>query len=407
MKTSENPKMDSTKNKLAASSWLLILGIVFIALTLRSPLTSVGPIIADIKDSLGISNVVAGFITTIPLFAFAIVSPIVPKIARKISIEKSLMFATIILALGILLRSFGTITMLFLGTALIGIGISFGNVLLPGLIKLKFPLKVGIMTAIYTVAMNSSASLAAGVSYPLSTFDFGWQGSLGIWIIFAILAVLIWLPQTKNVQIEKAPTLLQNHEKKPMWRYPLAWVIMIAMGFQSMIFYTTAAWIPEIFKAQGMSAGQGGAMFSILQISQIPMTFVTPIIASKLKNQRPIVLFFGFLYLIGFVGLLMGWTDYSVLWMICIGLAGGSSFSICMMFFSLRTKDAFESADLSGFAQSLGYLCAAVGPVLYGYLHDKFNSFDTANSMYIIIVLIATTASYIAAKNRYVTDSIG
>lgn len=402
MQSSDN-KTYSTKNKLSASAWLLILGIVFIALTLRSPLTSVGPIIDEIRKALHISNVAAGFITTIPLLAFAIVSPIVPKIARKITVEKSLLFATIILAIGIVLRSSGSISMLFIGTALIGIGISFGNVLLPSLIKLKFPLKVGIMTAIYTVAMNSSASLAAGVSYPISTLRYGWQGTLGIWIIFAILAIIIWMPQTKNVQLEKPPTLAEQHEKKPMWRYPLAWIIMLAMGFQSMLFYTTAAWIPEMFKAQGLSAGQAGAMFSILQIAQIPMTFITPIIASKLKDQRPIVVFFGILYIIGFGGLLIGLTDYSALWMICIGLAGGASFSTCMMFFSLRAKDAFESADLSGFAQSLGYLCAAIGPVLYGYIHDKYDSFDTANFMYIIVVIISVTASFIAAKNRYVT----
>lgn len=397
------PKYEAPSKKLkwTASTWLLVLGIVFIALTLRSPLTSVGPIIEEIQIGLQISSVVAGFITTIPLLAFALISPIVPKIARKITVERALFFATILLALGILLRSSGSVSMLFLGTALIGVGIAFGNVLLPSLIKLKFPFQVGLITAIYTVSMNSSASVAAGVSYPLSTLSWGWQGALGLWIVLAIAAILIWIPQTK---FKPEIAVTSSIKKKSIARYPLAWVIMLAMGFQSMIFYTTAAWFPEMFKAQGLSSAEAGFMFSIMQIAQIPMTFITPIIAAKLNDQRPIIVVLAFFYIIGFTGLLMGWTDYSVLWMILIGFAGGSSFSMCMMFFSLRSRDGIEAADLSGFAQSLGYLIAAVGPVLYGFLYERYNSFDQANLMYIVIVMISIIASFIAAKKRYVTN---
>ncbi|MBQ0138399.1 MAG: MFS transporter [Kurthia sp.] len=396
--------IETARQKWSATAWLLTLGIVFIALTLRSPLTSVGPIINDIKNSLHISSVAAGFITTIPLLAFAVVSPMAPIISRKISIERTLFISMIILAFGIALRSIGNTSMLFLGTLLIGIGIAFGNVLLPSLIKLKFPLQVGLLTAIYTMSMNTSASIAAGVSYPLSTLSFGWQGSLGIWIIFAIIALGIWIPQIKTKKILDEVPLTSIHEKKPMWRFPLAWVIMIAMGFQSMIFYTTAAWFPEMFKNQGLTSSEAGFMFSIMQISQIPMTFITPIIAGKLKDQRIIIVIFALFYIVGFGGLLMGWTDLSVLWMILLGFAGGASFSMCMMFFSLRAKDSFEAADLSGFSQSLGYLIAAVGPVLYGYLYDKTQSFNSANIMYIFAVTVSLVASYIAAKDRFVTD---
>ena len=394
----------SKKEKWTATSWLLAIGIIFIALTLRSPLTAVGPVIQEIKESLHISNVLAGFITTIPLLAFAVVSPIVPKISRKYTVEKALMMATIILTVGILIRSTGSVSMLFLGTTLIGVGIAFGNVLLPSLIKLKFPLQVGLITACYTVAMNASASIAAGISYPVSTFA-GWQGSLGLWMILAFIAVLIWIPQTKQPAPEKIKTSVNIPKKKPMWKYPLAWAVMLAMGLQSMLFYTTAAWVPEMFKAQGMSASVAGLMFSTMQLAQLPATFITPIVAGKLKDQRPIVLIFSVFYLLGFTGLIMGWTDLSILWMVLLGIAGGSSFSMCMMFFSLRSRDAFEAADLSGFAQSLGYLIAAIGSVLYGYIYDKYNSFDVANIMYLFVTVICIAASLIAAQNKFVTGN--
>lgn len=395
----------SSKMKWSATTWLLMLGITFIALTLRSPLTSVGPIIEEIQNALHISSTTIGFVTTIPLLAFAVISPIVPKISRKITIEKTLFYAIILLAIGIALRSSGSVSMLFLGTALIGIGIAFGNVLLPSLIKLKFPFHIGLLTAIYTVAMNTGASIAAGVSYPLSTLAFGWQGALGLWIILAIIAIVIWLPQTKSAQTDIPPLATQTTVKKQIWRFPLAWVIMLAMGFQSMIFYTTAAWFPEMFKSQGLSSAEAGFMFSVMQIAQIPMTFITPIIAGKLKDQRPIILVYALFYVIGFGGLLMGWTEWSFVWMILLGFAGGASFSMCMMFFTLRSRDAFEAADLSGFSQSLGYLIAAAGPVLYGYLYEKYTSFETANIMYIFVVTISLIFSYLAAKPRFVTGN--
>lgn len=398
-----NTELSSAKVKWTATTWILALGITFIALTLRSPLTSVGPIIEEIQNALHISSTTVGFVTTIPLLAFAVISPIVPRISRKLTIERTLFIAIIILAIGIALRSSGSIFMLFFGTTLIGIGIAFGNVLLPSLIKLKFPFQIGLFTAIYTVAMNAGASIAAGVSYPLSTLAFGWQGALGLWIVLAIIAIIIWFPQTKNVQAESATLSEDSSARKAIWRFPLAWVIMLAMGFQSMIFYTTAAWFPEMFKAQGLTSAEAGIMFSIMQLAQIPMTFITPLIAGRLKDQRPIILIYASFYVVGFGGLLMGWTDFSILWMILLGFAGGASFSMCMMFFTLRSKDAYEAADLSGFSQSLGYLIAAAGPVLYGYLYEKYSSFDSANIMYIFVVTISLITSYLAAKDRFVT----
>ncbi|MGG0656169.1 CynX/NimT family MFS transporter [Rummeliibacillus pycnus] len=384
------------------NTWILVLGIVFIAATLRSPLTSVGPIISYIKEGLDISNVLAGFITTIPLLAFAIVSPFAPKFASRFGFEKTLLFAMGILAVGILIRSFGNTFSLLFGTALIGIAIAFGNVLLPALIKLKFPLQVGLLTSLFTLAMNITASVAAGVSYPIAGTSFGWKGALGCWIILTIIAIIVWLPQ-----LRKKAELKENHKHtkldKPIWKYPLTWAITLAMGLQSLIFYTTAAWIPAMLEAQGMSANQAGWMFSIMQFSQLPMTFLIPILAGRKSDQRSLVVMFGSFYVVGFAGILMNLTSLTMLWMILIGLAGGASFGLAMMFFSLRTHNALEAAELSGTAQSIGYLLAAVGPVLYGYIHDLFESWHAANILYAITVVGLIISAWISAKDRYVT----
>ncbi len=398
-----NSKLDTNTNKNLLSNksiWLFTLAIIFFATTLRTPLTVVGPIISFIRDGLGISNVLAGFLTTIPLLAFAVVSPFAARIARKFGMEWTLFYSVIILCAGVLLRSVGSTALLVLGTILIGVAIAFGNVLIPSYFKLKFPLHIGILTGIYSVSMNISAGLAAGVSYPIAS-GFGWQLALGFSLILGLLTLLFWLPLLKDHKVEMK-FASSDAPKKKMWKSPLAWAIAATMGLQSFIFYSSSAWLPDIFINQGMDAQDAGWMGSIMQLAQIPLTFIIPIIAGKLSSQRPIVLFFSLCYVIGFTGVLMEWTSLAVLWMVFLGFAGGSSFGLVLMFFTLRTETAFEAADLSGFAQSVGYLIAAIGPVLFGFVHDATNSWTIPIALFLIASALLFIASFISAKKQFI-----
>lgn len=393
------------KLKFTRNTWFLLIGIIFIASTLRSPLTSVGPLISSIRDSLAISNVLAGFLTTIPLLAFALISPFAPKIARRFGMELTLFVSLILLTAGIITRSLGTTPNLLIGTFLIGLAIAFGNVLLPGLIKLNFPLHMGLITGIYSVSMNLSAAIAVGVSAPLShNTHFGWRGALGVWALLAFIALLVWLPQLKN---KKSPNSLDIHLEKAkspsLWRSPLAWSVTFFMGFQSLIFYTTSAWMPEVLKTQGISPDSAGWMVSLLQFAQLPMTFIVPILAGKVKDQRWIVAGVALLYLLGYGGIMAGTTALVPLFMILIGIAGGAAFGLSMMFFSLRTRTPHEAADLSGMAQSFGYLLAAVGPVLFGLLHDFTSGWTVPMLIIIIASLIVLLSGLKAGKNTFVT----
>ncbi|MBB4826144.1 CP family cyanate transporter-like MFS transporter [Sporosarcina luteola] len=394
----------SKKLTFQRSSWLLIVGIIFIAATLRAPLTSVGPIIAPLRDDLGIPNSVAGFVTTIPLLAFALISPLVPKVSSRFGMEATLFISLCLLTIGIFLRSAGTIPFLFFGTFLIGVAISFGNVLLPAILKLSFPLHIGLMTGIYSVSMNISATLASGLSVPiLEKTAYGWQGALGVWAVLTGLAILIWLPQLRQSKDNRA-SIPKTSAKRPasLWRSPIAWGVTLFMGLQSLLFYTTSAWLPEVLKSQGLDASQAGWMLSLLQIAQLPMTFIIPIIASKLKDQRLIVAIIVLLYLIGYGGILLDGTRFVPLWMVITGIAGGASFGLAMMFFTLRTNTPMEAAELSGMAQSIGYLLAAIGPVLFGILHDVTGSWDVSLIVLLVASFIVLLSGLKAGKNGYV-----
>lgn len=379
-----------------------VIAIIFFATTVRTPITGVGTIIPYIRDDLGISYTLAGFLTTIPLLAFAIVSPFAPKIARKWSMEYTLFYSLILLSVGIILRSVGNVPLLIFGTILIGVAISFGNVLFPSLFKAKYPYRVGLLTGVYTVSMNISAAASLAFSQPIAEYtNYGWQGALGCTVIFVLITIVVWIPILRSERVETANT---NPDKKSIkiWKSPLAWAIAMAMGMQSLLFYCATAWVPEILVSQGLSLDKAGIMTSLFQLCQIPFTFFTPIIAEKLSSQRPIVYFFTICYFISFSGLLFQWTDFILLWMLLLGFAAGSSFGLVLMFFTLRTKTAYEASEISGFAQSFGYLVAAIGPVLFGFIQEMTGSWTIPNLLFMAASLVLFIFSFISAKQRYI-----
>lgn len=401
--------MNETSKKIqwTGATIILVLGIALIASTLRTPLTVVGPIIAFIKDGLQISNVLAGFLTTIPLLAFAVVSPFAPKLSKRFGIELTLFLSMLLLALGIIMRSLGTTSLLVIGTILIGVAISFGNVLMPSFLKLKFPMQVGMMMGIYSVAMNVSGGLGAGISHPIAAgTSLGWQAALGFSVGLAILAALVWSPQLKHNKPAPKSTQTTLKPTIPLWKSPIAWAVAATMGLQSMIFYTSSAWLPEIFISQGLTANKAGWMVSIMQLAQLPLTFAIPIIADKLTSQKPLAILASVLFTVGFLGIALEFTSLTVLWMIFLGCAGGTAFGLTMMLFTLRTKTAFAAADLSGFAQSTGYLLAAIGPVAFGYLHDVTGGWTIPVWTFLLATLALFITSYIASKDVFIDEQV-
>lgn len=381
------------------NKWLLILGIICVAATLRAPLTAVGPIINVLKEQLHINDAVAGILTTIPLIIFGLVSPFVSRVVDRLGMAQSVLYAVLLLICGLLIRVSGGLTMLLIGTILIGIAIAFGNVTLPSYVKWAFPLQIGLMTGIYSATMNLTAGFGAGASYPLYEMtSLGYKLSLGFWLLFAVLAVIIWLPQLNDKNEVK-----NVHSRMVLRKSTLAWAMALMMGFQSMMFYTTVAWIPSIMMDRGLDPKTAGLYLMLNQFVQVPMTFLFPIIAGKLKDQRVLIVLISLLFIIGFSLL---FTDHMMLAMIFAGLAGGSAFSMCMLCFALRARTKEGSIALSGFGQSGGYFIAAIGPFLMGYLHETTNNWTVGIILLIVMALGFLASGLYAGSDRVIEDEL-
>lgn len=389
-----------------SAPWVILLGIIFITVNLRAPLTSVGPLVELIRGDLHISNTLAGMITTLPLLAFALFSPFVPKLAGRFGVEFILFFSIIFLTVGILLRSFSGIASLYIGTAVLGLSIAACNVLLPGLIKREYPERIGLMTGVYSIAMNLFGAIASGVGVPIAVgLGYGWQGALGVWGILSFLAIVFWLPQVRRGSRKGLQARAQaKREQINLWRSPLAWQVTLFMGLQSTLFYVLVAWLPEILKSQGASFDQSGWFVSIMQLSVLPVTFIAPILAGRMTNQRLLVTITSICFFAGIMGLLYGSVQWMLVSVILLGVGAGFSFGLAMIFFGLRTDDAQQAAELSGMAQSVGYLLAATGPMIFGYLHDLTNSWHTPLLILVGVSLLLFMVGLGAGRNKKVGE---
>lgn len=382
---------------------ILIIGIMLIAATLRVPLTSVGPLIPFIREDLLINNMLAGFITTLPLLAFAFFSPFAPKIANRLTMELTIGISIIVLLIGMIVRSLTGVHFLLAGTLLIGLAIAVGNVLIPAFIKINFPLKIGLMTGFYAVFMNVFGALGSGLSVPLSSVNYlGWQGALVIWAVLIVIALLMWLPQLHSKR-RTDDLHIESGANNNLWRSPIAWGVTIFMGGQSLAFYTAITWLPEMLSSLGFSASEAGWLVFLMQFSLIPTTFIVPMFAERMTNQVPIAIGTALLFVVSFGLLFIPVKLLAPFTVLILGIASGSGFSLSMMFFSLRTNSGMEAAELSGMAQSFGYLLAAVGPVLVGLLYDLGESWALPLIFLLFISIIILIAGLIAGKDRKVS----
>lgn len=363
---------------------LLVVGIMLVAANLRAPITSVGVALPSIKETLHTTNSALSLMTVVPLIAFGIVSFFASKIGNTLGLERTIFGALIFIFLGILLRSIIGLSWLYIGTTLIGIGIAFGNVLAPAIVKTRFPLHIGIMTGLYTVVMNVVGSLSSSV-ISLLTSHFNYAIALGLMSVITLFTIIIWTFQLKQQPPRATNTV---HSQINIWKSLLAWRVTIFMGAQSLIFYTIINWLPELLTDHGISIQTSGIYVSILQIAIIPLTFITPIITTKMKSQVPLTLLTSILFMIGVLCLIF--VNYKYVWLgiILIGVASGLAFGLANTLFVVRTESGQTAAKLSGMAQSIGYLLAAIGPFLFGIFHDLTHNWTLSLSVLLVTSLL-------------------
>ncbi|MFL7035392.1 MFS transporter [Vibrio lentus] len=390
------------------NSIFVMLGILFLALNLRGPFTSLAPVLSQVMEGLSLNSSAAGFLTALPLLTFALFSPLVTKISQRIGLEPSLLLALVLITTGITLRSFGAITTLYIGTVMIGLGIAIGNVLLPVVVKISFPTRIATVTSLYIFTMGIGSTLGSSLMVPFSELTLftltGWQLALLMNLVFPILALMIWLPKIRK---RSSSATNKKQEDKPlpmkkMIKSGVAWQVTLALGLNSFTFYSLAGWLPQILNDLGYSEIDAGYIYGFLQFStMVPGLLLLPFLG-KSNNQRCLITLCTSSVFVGLIGLLY-LPDFAIFWVGLFGLANCSTFIIALSFVGLRTSNSSQAASLSGMAQGIGYALAATGPTLVGKLHAQTDSWSVPILLIASVAFACTIFAALAARDKKVS----
>ncbi|WP_241075427.1 MFS transporter [Achromobacter insuavis] len=377
---------------------LLIVGILFIAMALRAPVTGVPPLTGLIREQLGLSNTAAGMLITLPLLAFAVGSLVSAGLARRYGLERTLFVALLLIGGGIVLRSQGQAWELYAGTVIIGAGIAVGNVLLPSLLKRDFPQRLAGLTSAYVLTMSIAAGAASALAVPLASLaGGGWRFSLMCMLAIPLAGVLLWLPQLADHTPPTSSTAHAPHGGR-LWHSALAWQVTLYLGINSFVFYVSVSWLPAILRDAGYSAERAGSLLGMLQLMSIgPALFLGPLVR-RMKDQRAVAFSVAVASLVGFVGLVVA-PGWGTLWIVLIGLGTGGGIILGLMFVGLRASHAQQAAALSGMAQCIGYLFAASGPALVGALHDRLGGWSVALGLCAGLCVAMAGCGLLAGRN--------
>lgn len=399
-----SPTPAANKRSRLRHPLLLITGIMLVAANLRAALTSVGPLLEQIQQQLSLSATSAGLLNSLPLILFAVLSPVTPSLAKRMGIERTLGMALLLFIGGIVLRSLPQTSMLWLGTVLIGAAIAFANVVLPTLVKRDFPSRAAAMIAGYAAVMSLVAATASGLAVPLAALNnLGWRFSLLCWSLPALLALMVWLPQLRRPAASATAdtSALQPAPSRSPWGSALGWQVALFMGLQSITFYTIIGWFSAFAASHGTSPQQAGFELFIYQVVAIAANFVMVFILPRARDQRAIALCSSLLIFTGVAGLLLMPAN-SLVWLIFAGLGAGSSLVLALSFFGLRSSHHHQATQLSGMAQSVGYLLAALGPTLFGLLHDLTQGWRLPLAILLTLTLLQMLFGILAGRNRVI-----
>lgn len=363
-----SPEPSSTTLGLSRGSRALVLvGLVLLALNLRPAAVSVAPVLAEVRDALGMSASGAGVLTSLPVLAFAVFGALAPALAARIGLHRVTLLAVICLVAGLGVRAAVSGELAFLAFSLLALaGMAVANVVLPSLVKLHFPDRVGPITAIYTTTMTIGLTAALWLTVPISHTFGGWRTGLGAWALTGAIAVLPWLVLASHDRhLERAERTIRFGQ---VLRTPLGRAMALFFGLQSLHAYVIFGWFAQLWRDSGFSAGRAGLLVGTLAATAIPLSLWAP--TRLARARRPVLLLYAFIacYVVGYAGLLLAPRSLALVWALFVG-AGTATFPLILTLVGLHAQTPGGTAALSSVTQSLGYLLAAAGPFTIGAIN--------------------------------------
>lgn len=394
--------------------WLLRLiavGLVLAALNLRPAITSLGALLEEVRDGLHMSGSVAGVLTSVPPLCFAVFGVMAPRLARRFGAGAVVCAGMAAIAIGVGIRPYVGSTAGFLAaSALALMGIAVSNILMPVIVKRWFPDRVGSMTGLYSMALALGTALAAALTVPVTgALGGNWQTGLAVWAGLAAAAVLPWIVLVHDRTPAPAPAVpvpAASGADAPALRITrsrTAWALACFFGLQATAAYITMGWMPQIFRDAGVSAGTAGLLLAVTMAMGVPLAFVIPRVASRLRQQGPIVVVLGLCGLIGYGGLYLAPAAGAWAWALLLGVAN-CAFPLALTMIGMRARSGAGVVRLSAFAQSTGYLISIPGPLLVGVLYQHSGGWGLPIALMAGLMIPQMAVGFLAGRDRTIED---
>ncbi|WP_369845450.1 MFS transporter [Corynebacterium sp. MNWGS58] len=424
--------MSTTSTKQPKTSLIIaplaFAAVVSAAANLRAGISSLGAVLEPVMAAFAAPASVAGVLTAMPGFAFAIMGLAAVPIARRCGLSTTLLAGMVAMFVGLSLRPLigeyvpGGIATFIVLTALVVAGIALLNVLLPAWIKQHAPRRSVVLMSCYSGFLGLSGAVA-----PLSALwfsgDNAWRLALGAWAVLAAIQLVVWVIVVARVGVDKPAKPQQKQrgqtiqddqdqdsedlalEKTSLWRSPTAVAMMVLFGLQSSNAYVQMGWLPQMYIDQGVAPGRAAVALAVLGCVNVVGGVSMPFVVARIRDLRPLIVVFGVLTTGGYVGIIFAGAHAPDLWAIVLGL-GGMCFPTILALLAARTRTPEVTARLSGFVQPYGYLMAGLLPLLIGFVYQA-----TGQWLLILLVMALTgvgmsALGYRAGKKVFIEDEL-
>ncbi|MCW2515534.1 MAG: major facilitator superfamily 1 [Mycobacterium sp.] len=386
---------------VVAGGLLLAVAVILTAVNLRPAVTSIAPLLGDMRDELGTSATWAGVLTTLPGLCFAAAGLTAPRLAHRFGLGRVISMALAVLTAGLALRVLDGPLVVIGATLLACAGIALINVLIPVVIKGSFPARVGFMTGIYTAALQGGGALGSAATPGLEEPLGGWREALAAWAAVALIALFAWLPAARRHRGSWPASAAHAGERRSLLRNRLAWTVTLFFGTQAFLAYIVMGWLPQVFIDNGVGKVEAGLLVGLASLIGVPVALIISPLAARSANQSAWIVALGVAGFGGVIGLMVAPAAAPVTWSVLVGF-GMSAFSLALTVIALRARNAEDTAQLSGMAQGFGYLLAGTGPFLFGLLHDVSEGWTIPFVMFLVVYVVQIASGAAAGRRRYV-----
>ncbi|SEE98122.1 MFS transporter, CP family, cyanate transporter [Arthrobacter alpinus] len=400
-----------------------LVGIMVMALSLRTAVSVVPPLLGELTGELGFTAGTTGLLAMMPPLLFAIFGLLTPVLIRRFGLEKALIAAVVLAVAGQLGRVATQEVWPFLGlTAVIMAGYGIGNVVLPPLVKKYFPDRVGLVTAGYVTLLAVGTAISPQLAVPIAGAA-NWRVSIGMWASVSFLVLLPWVTQfVRDRRIPLAPHDGATSLAQPAhlgaasaggagsvprlrpWRSPVAWGLAIFLAGNSAQTYVYFTWLPPYLSGQGIDAATAGSALAYFAILGLPVSLLVPLWVPRMKNPIVAIGLFAVCWATGHLGLYLSPLDGTWLWVTFAGLGQGT-FATALLMVNLRSRTTHGSSVLSGFSQGLGYAGAGLVPLVFGTIHDATGTWTASFAMLGLCLAVMMTGAVMINAKRYIEDS--